>query len=354
VTTSNLKKLVIQAKQFLNEQLTLKREKVLAYEDTQYFGLLTCMSVWGSAAEQTSTLLDGSPSGDALLQQLKKFTFDDVHEQFDKMFVKQLKKAHHGRKRPKVVAIIDVHEQETYTKQKRTSPDVRGGKHKNGTNFFFHFVTLQVLWNEHVVTLRARLHQRDTALRDIVTRLVKEAQQHVRIDTLLLDRGFREVTLLNELAFLGVPILMPATMDKKAKKTLATFGKRQRSCRYSLHNNHNEHADVRLLKIMLPDGKTIGFYTTKYAFWHPPTHFLRLYKKRWTIETGYRVQNQLLAKTTCIVGSVRLFYFSYAIALHNLWLWLRHTTKKLCTFTVMTLRVMLGSLPCGIHIAAPD
>jgi hypothetical protein len=215
-----------------------------------------------------------------------------------------------------------VHEQETYTKEKRTSPDVRGGKHKNGTNYFFHFATIQFLAKDRVVTMGVRLHRRGVSLRDVVAQLVAHLLRYAEIECLLLDRGFRDVTILNELEFLGVPVLMPAFSDERTRKALASMWWHAR--RWSFRNKHCEYADVTLLKAALPDGKAVGFYTTlRSAWWRRVAYFVKLYKRRWTIETGYRVQNEFLARTTCIKGAVRLFYFSYAVALHNLWLRLR-------------------------------
>jgi len=341
VTTSAVKKVTVQA-QNVNQCLWLKRSKSVQYEEQDYFSLLEWMSVRNVAAEDASTLLEGVPSGDALLQQLKKFGVEEVEGQFNAVFARQYQQVLGKKKRqPRVVAIIDVHEQETYTKEKRTSPDIKGGKHKNGTNFFFKFVTIQLLYKKRVVTLKVHLQRRGEHLRDVVDALVRHALKYVQIEMLLLDRGFRDVTILNQLEYLHVPILMPAVMDEKAKTSLANMLRFQRSCRFSLCNKHHEYADVKLLKVHLPNGKTIGFYTTRFLPWlRTPRYYLRLYAKRWTIETGYRVQNQFLAKTTCIKGQVRLFYFSYAVALHNLWLWLR-TRLQPIKFTVTRMKLIL-------------
>jgi len=266
------------------------------------------------------------------------------------LFVRQFRKVAKKRK-PRVTAIIDVHEQETHTKEKRTSPDVRGGKHKNGTNFFFQFATIQILWKEQVVTMGVRLYGRNRALRDLVDELVQHVQQYCTIKLLLLDRGFRDVELLNQLEHLHVSMLMPSFSDKRTRKALATMRWHRR--RWAFRNAKCDYADVTLLKATLPDGKTVGFYTTmQNTWWHPPSYFLDAYKRRWTIETGYRVQNQFLAKTTCILGAVRLYYFSYAVALHNLWLCLRN---KIITvrFTVLRLKTLLGNLLLKISAEAP-
>jgi len=81
----NLKTLLISARNSLNSQLTLNRTKSIKYSESQYFDLVSFMSIFNSCAEDgsnTMNLLDDVPSGDALLQQLKKLEYKNVEKQF--------------------------------------------------------------------------------------------------------------------------------------------------------------------------------------------------------------------------------------------------------------------------------
>ena len=78
-----------------------------------------------------------------------------------------------------------------------------------------------------------------------------------------------------------------------------------------------KEAQRELLK--LRNGKEIGYVTNiHFIKLHKAKYYIELYKKRWNIETGYRMQNMFLAKTCSLNPSVRLFYFCYVVALHNL------------------------------------
>jgi len=93
--------------------------------------------------------------------------------------------------------------------------------------------------------------------------------------------------------------------------------------------------------IRLNNGKEIGFYTTmRCTGLHRAQYYLNLYAKRWNIETGYRLQNQLLPKTTCVKGVVRYFYFCYAVSMHNLWFLIK-TKAKTSKFTVTNMKFLL-------------
>jgi len=342
---SELKTLLISAKNEFNNMLCLNRSKKIKYEDRQYFDLIAFSSLWNAAGEDSSKIMnviDDVPSGDALMQQLQKLDLELVEEQFDKVFEHQFKKVFKKKKKPNTIAIIDVHEQETYSKEKRTSEDIRGGKHKNGTNFFFHFATIQILAKNKILTLKVKLYRRQQSLKKIVEELVRQTQKYVKIKVLLLDRGFRNVKIVNELEYLQVPILMPCVKDEKTRKELAKLDKNKKIIKWWFKNTKGEFADVKLVMIKFSDDKEIGFYTTiPFARLKTAKYFLNLYKKRWNIETGYRLQNQLLARTTCIKGIVRYFYFCYAVAMHNLWLCIKCEIGKTILFTVNKMKFIL-------------
>src|SRR3989338_7527881 len=261
----NLKTLLISARNSLNSQLTLNRTKSIKYSESQYFDLVSFMSIFNSCAEDgsnTMNLLDDVPSGDALLQQLKKLEYKNVEKQFHELYLKQFyklfPKAKKKNKKYAAIIIIDAHEQETYSKEKRTSKAIRGGKHKNGTNFFFKYLTMQVMIKDKIATLGIRFYSREDQQREL----------------------FEELR----------------NTQFKTKRWVIT-------------NSKKEGANVTLLMISLSNDKEVGFYTTLFGTWfHSARYYLDLYKKRWNIETGYRLQNMFLTKTTSIEKVVRFFY----------------------------------------------
>lgn len=340
---TELKTLLISAKNELNSMLSLNRTKKIKYEEQQYFEVVTFLSLWNVAGENGSdvmNILDDVPSGDALMQQLQKLDMEHVETQFDAVFERQFKKLF-KKKKTKVVAIIDLHEQETYCKDKRTNPYTLGGKQKNGTNFFFKFATIQILHKDKFLTMKVKICRRKQPLKQIVESLIKHVKKYVKIKVLLLDRGFRNVDVFNELEFIQVPILMPCIKDEKTKKEFSKARGKFKVVKYWWKNVKGEYADFKLIMMKLANGKEIGFYTTiRFAGWYSAEYFLNLYAKRWNIETGYRLQNLFLPKTTCVKGVVRFFYFCYAVGMHNLWICLKNTVNGF-PVTVLMVKVML-------------
>ena len=345
----DIKNLLISARNSLNSQLSLSRTKQIKYTERQYFDLVSFLSVFGCCAEDGSTtmnLCDEVPTGDALLQQLKKQEFSKVELEFHELYQKQFYDLLPNAKKKKynAIVIIDVHEQETYSQDKKTSSSIRGGKHKNGTNYFFKYITMQVIFKAMIITIGMRFYSRKNQLRKLVDELIVHAQRFVKIDVVLLDRGFRDAALLNQLEFRQADVLMPCFKDSKAELCFAELGdKNFRTSRYSITSQKTKQtADVTLIMIQLMNGKEIGFYTTMKGTWlHSAHYYLNIYKKRWNIETGYRLQNMFLPKTTSTERVIRFFYFCYAVAMHNLWLVIRQTQKIGNGFTVLFMKVML-------------
>jgi hypothetical protein len=50
----------------------------------------------------------------------------------------------------------------------------------------------------------------------------------------------------------------------------------------------------------------------------------RLFRKRWAIETSYRMINKFLARTTSRLHLIRILYFYLAVLLYNLWVMLNY------------------------------
>lgn len=356
IKLSELKTLLISAKNELNSMLSLNRTKKIKYEEQQYFELVTFLSLWNAAGENGSkvmNIIDDVPSGDALMQQLQKLNIKKVEEQFNAVFEKQFFKLI-KKKRRRAIVIIDVHEQETYSKDKKSSKCIRGGKHKNGTNYFFKFATIQIIIKDLVLTLAVKFYPKKKSLVQIVNELVKIAKRYIRIKTLLLDRGFRDTKILNNLEFLQIPMLMPCIKDKKTREEFEKGKHKFYVVKYCWKNAEGEYADFKLMVMKLDNGKEIGFYTTlKFVLFRTMKYYLDLYAKRWNIETGYRLQNLFLPKTTCVNGVVRYFYFCYAVAMHNLWLCLRSLVKGI-SLTILVVKFILVYFWVTTHLAKEE
>lgn len=344
-----IKELLFPARQQINNMLNLNRTKKIKFEESQYFDLLSFMSLFNTCAENSSQVMnemDNIPSGDSFLEQLKKLLFEEAECQFQNIFEKQLKKMFprikKGKKLKKSTLIFDLHEQETYAKNRKTNKTTKGGKNKNGTNYFFKYLTMQIMHKNKIMTLSIKFYTKEEKLPELLDDIIVYAKQFVDIKLVLFDRGFRDVKIINNMVYRNAPILMPAVMDDKCKNEFVRLANKSfAKVKYSLMNPENEFADVTLIMIKLSNGKEIGFFTTMFTLFKTSKFFLKNYAKRWNIETGYRLQNMLLAKTTSQNKVIRFFYFAYAVAMHNLWLLLTSMKNIGKHFTLLKMKLVL-------------
>jgi len=260
------------------------------------------------------------------LGQIQKLKDEDVREQFRKLFEWQFKNVFRFRLlKPKVIVAIDLTDKPTYSKKKKENDNIVGGKPKASTCYFFRFATIQIADRKNPITLYAMHCNKDMTKEQIVEELVVQARKLVRIKCVLIDRGFYDTKVFNKFEQLGIKYLMPCRYDDKTEKMFEKYLSSNYEVQpYFSQNKAKEYADFKLIMIRLEDGTEIGYVTNMHFIkLHRAKYYIELYKKRWNIETGYRLQNMFLAKTCSIDASVRLFYFCYAVALHNLWVMIK-------------------------------
>ena len=330
----DIKKLAILAKQNINSRLNLKRTKSIYFEEKHYFALLLMISLFCVFAEGGSYVVNWFghlPKGDSLLDQLQKLKEEDVREQFRKLFEWQFKNIFKFRMlKPKVVLAIDTTDKPTYSKKKKDDENIVGGKKKASTFYFFRFATIQIANKKNPVTLYVMHCNKETTNEQIVEKLVTQARKLVRIKCVLIDKGFYDTKVFNKLEELNVKYLMPCKFNERTEKMFEKHLISNYEVKpYYCQNIKKEYADFKLIMIKLSDETEIGYVTNMHFIkLHRAKYYIELYQKRWNIETGYRLQNMFLAKTCSINPSVRLFYFCYAVALHNLWVMIKSKVQN--------------------------
>ena len=232
--------------------------------------------------------------------------------------------------KPKVIVAIDLTDKPTYSKKKKENNNIVGGKPKASTFYFFRFATIQIADKRNPFTLYAMHCNKETTNEQIVEELVIQAKKLVRIKCVLIDRGFYDTKVFNKLEQLGIKYLMPCRADDKTDKMFDKYLSSNYEVKpYFCQNVKKEYADFKLIMIRLENGTEIGYVTNMHFIkLHRAKYYIELYQKRWNIETGYRLQNMFLAKTCSINPSVRLFYFCYAVALHNLWVMIKSKVQN--------------------------
>ena len=193
---------------------------------------------------------------------------------------------------------------------------VIGTKNKAGTNYAYEYATASIVV-KGIRFVIAAIPVRERTNLDMVSRLLDIIESHgIRISSLLMDGGFFSADLINYLNSTGMNFVMHAPKLKKA------CGNMEGDMKYTTkvhHRKKSEQATFRVVSVYGRSRKGWILYVFATNMDISPKDILKLYRKRWGIETGYRMIRKFLARTTSKRHSIRLLYFYLAILLYNMW-----------------------------------
>ena len=317
----------------LNEHLIIPSASNSHFKKEQLIESLLYLSVEERYAEsglEDLACTREAPSADTLLYRLKKIESQDAYGmliQANDSVIEELKSE--GVFGKPVIAAID------YTKDpyfgEYTNMVLRS-KRELGTNLFYTYASLHIVEAGRRITVSTiPVYQlEDHAL--IVEELVKAARDKgIRIHTLLIDRGFYTIDAMNILDELKVRYLMPAVKNSRIKHVIEDCHNHliPNMVKLTMRRDSGEEASFSLIIHPKKDAEDADPIHERYTVFatnmkYPEAFKLypeipEEYRKRWGIETGFRVQNTIKAKTTSTNYTIRLIYQMLSIMLYNIW-----------------------------------
>lgn len=211
------------------------------------------------------------------------------------------------------------------------TPMVNGTKPKDGSCYAFQFLTVSLLVDgERLVVGVMPLESRSELPTLTLIAIERLREPGVKISDVTVDAGFFSAEMIEYLKSefeknnLRHIIRMP--INRKAKRMRLWEGRR---FTYSLEDKKrisSGSSPMVSFEVVVAydkdkqktDGKDyVYLFATNFPF--DSEKILQLYKDRWAIETGYRMYNQFLMKTTSRNYTIRLFYFLFACLMYNSW-----------------------------------
>lgn len=256
----------------------------------------------------------GGISSDDAFYHLNKLSLGEVivclNESVQDIFT-QIRRKH--RITGKVDIAIDVHEIPYYGKD--NSLFVLGGKHKDGTSIFYKVISICIVSAGRRYTLAViPICFFDMTVK-LLEQLVEIAEKYVTIRRLFLDRGFLSVDIVNKLYELGMKFIIPIKRSAKVVRLMRDcFLEGINRTKYTMRSGIKE--TVFDLAILETDDDLVGFATNMQG---NPERIAKLYRKRWGIETSYRVKNQFYGRTCSGKAKIRLLFIFLSFMLYNLW-----------------------------------
>jgi hypothetical protein len=293
-----------------------------------YAATSTANSVEAAVAELKRKQPDAViPSADTVFRYLATTAVDDVLSFFRHVNSELL--AVTGMPKDPVDIAVDFHDCPYYGD--KNDPSVRGIKPKNGTSWGHSFFTLDLIGAPKLtldIVSVDGLNKDYAALFEAVINRLKD--RGLEIETLFLDREFFNLASIRTLSGLRVNFIMAAPSNKRIKR-LWEEHKREKGITPAIFTYRFKAPGSPaffLIAIPNPDHPTTGaekkseflLFATNVDFGSLKSFVSRVpeeYKRRWNIETGYRVKNVFKIRTCTKKAIPRVLFFVIQCLLHN-------------------------------------
>jgi len=212
---------------------------------------------------------------------------------------------------------------------------VVGGPYDRGTSWSYCYASIHIVEAGRRLTLYTMPINQFTEKATAVERLLKEAgARGVHMKLVLLDRAFFTVEVISLLKKLGIRFIMPAVKNEKVKDTIRGYhesraeavrrfllGKGENTVSFNLaiYPKPRERKTRKRQKNIYDRYLTFATNLSKAAATRLPALIPEEYRRRWGIETGYRVQGSVEAKTTSTNYTLRLLYQMVSVFVYNVW-----------------------------------
>lgn len=318
------------------------REKLKIPEDWIFKN--TAPGFKGETARKNQTRL--TPNKTCFLSQLRKYSIEDLENEWDNSvegIIKVLKNRFNLKRSIRVA--FDYHLIPFYGKHE--SEYVHKSLAKNGTNYFFKYITCCICVAGYRVKLGVKmLKKKEKSLEWMRSWLERLLDHGIKIEWVLLDRGFYSILTCKMIDALGLTFLMPAKKVRPIKGLSWQYYTKQipNYQDYTLGNIDDEFKGTVIFatrrgnlnafrrecqNAALSEKQVIKKIWVYFTNWRPPKERrvrLReirvipgIYKSRWGIETAYRMIKKFRVPTCSKIPSTRYFLFLFQAFMYNCW-----------------------------------
>jgi len=300
------------------------------YEAQDIWDVLIAAAVERVTTETACNLLEDAPSPNTVRTVVREMLGDEtvlerLEERVNKLLVARLPKKLLKRSRP---SAMDVTEIPYHGQHDDEDEHIRRSQAKHGTTHFHCYGTLYILKDNKRYTLAITLVRRSDKMVDVVKRLLERGKGlGLKPRRLYLDRGFDNNGVVAYLEQQTFPSIIALTIRGKEGGTRALLKGRQ-SYQTTYTRSSTQYGE-QTFTVVVVCKYSKGRYARHGAYHFAyivigqlkmdPRQIFEVYRRRFGIETSYRLMNTMRARTTSTSVTLRLFYVGLALLLLNLW-----------------------------------
>ena len=321
--TSHILKLTVN---IVLQLLNLKAGPNSIYRDKEllYHILNACISQ--TSISQVSRFNSKAPTEGTIRARLKGLDLEEVQRKINIMLKKRIIRT---LPRNSLKFAIDFNEIPFYGTE-TAEGDTRKSKAKRGTTRFFVYATIYVILRNKRYTLAVKYVRKGEKLTDVIDFLLAETTgMSLRVKCLFLDREFYNIDVINHLKDEEVPFIVPCVRRGRSGGIRKLFvGKKSYSTEYTLRSGGKEatfpaHVVVKYSKGKYKRRGAKYFAYTVYGMDIPVNRTFNEYRKRFGVESSYKLKNLALPRTSTKNPMLRLLYVGLAFLLVNVWIYVQ-------------------------------
>ena len=305
----------------LDQHLTIPIQGRLT--QTNLFQALVGMAAMHQSVHSITGLLEHVPCETSFRYHLKKLTMDELEQKSAAI----LAHAMQGVLKPGTpyqFAIDYTHDPYYGETTDENEPFIIRSKRKKSTNEFYSYVTLYVTTRDRQMTLAVYPVRQGTAKVGYIAQcLDRIAELGLTVEVLCLDREFYTRKVFGFLTRVQVPFIVPVRKHGKRMKELLQ-GTRSRYAAYRMKAKPPLPLTIAVA-VTYAQGKrgkhgveNLG-YVVGGLDWHP-LRVHRIYRSRFSIESSYRMRNQVKPRTSTKNPVIRYLYAIISFLLKNVWI----------------------------------
>ena len=309
----------------LKDHVTIKVNGSLTSEDI--FRTVVSMAVDKNSVHSVSKQYQYVACETSLRYHLKKLNMEELIKSNEKILLQELIKTLKNDKSYEFA--IDLTDDPYYGKTDSSNEKyVIHGQAKKSTNSFYSYASLYITNKNERFTVSVLPVEKSKKMVEYLSYFLDLIKRlNFKIKVLCLDRGFYSIDVFEFLQKNNVPHIVPVIKRGKKMEQILK-GNKARSEQYVMKNLKkkillNIVIDVKYLK-----GKrgkkgreNLGFvvYGVKWS----PRKVSTVYRRRFAIESSYRMRNIVKPKTSTKNAEIRYFYTLVSFLLKNIWLYLQ-------------------------------
>lgn len=316
------------------------------YNLAEFLHILVTAALTKDFVNNTTAKLQPAPNGETVFNRLLECTRDKIELAFNVIMESSCKRIKINLRNRKAILAFDTTYEPFYGNISSNPFWIHEYKPVNGCNGCFVFITVSIVVGENKLILGVLPVPFGWNHADYVEKLIKLARKYIVIEACLFDRGFCEYELIARLKKLKVGYEILWKKDKKRETWLTKELDKLRPKEMKVyikedgyfHKNKTKHY-VRTRFVII---KQYSYKDDKQSYdWVFATNrklrsqmwYIRGYKRRWGIETIYRVTDEVRIRTTTLDEVKRYFLFAFGCLLYNLWKFANLFLKEKVSFS---------------------